>query len=237
MNRSDEQVSKQMKSQADKASSNDSAESNRMESIPSIGQPQIESERAPLASETNPSQIPRPLGTVLAPLPGFVWNPLRKLPPNSLCPCRSRKKFKKCCLPKLPAAVPAALADQYRRQIAQGNLTFMTEDNVDDLKKEMPERLWLAKQHELELQRMAATAPPMIFIKEAWLCDCGCMNEGALMECHECKIDKPVGKKLERAMIDARTKQELAMNEHRAKIAAGNEDVAGLPVPAERGIH
>jgi len=38
---------------------------------------------------------------------GYVWNPLRAYPRNLFCPCRSMKKFKKCCLPKMPATVKA----------------------------------------------------------------------------------------------------------------------------------
>src|SRR5581483_4355822 len=37
--------------------------------------------------------------------PGFEENPLLKIPRNSRCPCQSGKKFKACCLVKIPTAV------------------------------------------------------------------------------------------------------------------------------------
>lgn len=36
---------------------------------------------------------------------GYVWNPLLSIPPNSLCPCQSYKKFKHCCRKNLPRAI------------------------------------------------------------------------------------------------------------------------------------
>ena len=36
---------------------------------------------------------------------GYVWNPMRDLPPNMACPCKSGKKFKKCCLPVSPRVI------------------------------------------------------------------------------------------------------------------------------------
>lgn len=42
-----------------------------------------------------------------APKPGFGWNPLRKLDRNGPCVCDSGKKYKKCCLPKMPDVLPA----------------------------------------------------------------------------------------------------------------------------------
>lgn len=41
------------------------------------------------------------------PPPGYVWNPLQKYPRNLFCPCTSGKKFKKCCLSKMPLTVKA----------------------------------------------------------------------------------------------------------------------------------
>lgn len=37
--------------------------------------------------------------------PGYVWNPLMKIPRNSPCPCGSGKKWKKCHLRILPQAM------------------------------------------------------------------------------------------------------------------------------------
>ena len=50
-------------------------------------------------------QKAKPMGYV--PPEGYVWNPLRAYPRNLFCPCTSGKKFKKCCLPKMPATVKA----------------------------------------------------------------------------------------------------------------------------------
>lgn len=36
---------------------------------------------------------------------GYVWNPMRSLPPNLSCPCGSGQKFKKCCLPISPRVI------------------------------------------------------------------------------------------------------------------------------------
>lgn len=36
---------------------------------------------------------------------GYLSNPLLKFPRNDPCPCKSGKKFKKCCLPKQPMHV------------------------------------------------------------------------------------------------------------------------------------
>lgn len=40
------------------------------------------------------------------PKKGFDWNPLMKLERNSPCICDSGKKYKKCCLPHMPAILP-----------------------------------------------------------------------------------------------------------------------------------
>lgn len=37
--------------------------------------------------------------------PGYAWNPLRSVPRNFPCPCRSGKKFKSCHLDRLAPAV------------------------------------------------------------------------------------------------------------------------------------
>ncbi len=43
---------------------------------------------------------------------GYAWNPLAKYPRNEDCFCKSRKKFKKCCLPKVQ---PVVELDDYER--------------------------------------------------------------------------------------------------------------------------
>lgn len=71
--------------------------------------------------------------TYLAPLPGYEWNPVLSLPRNRPCPCLSGRKFKACCLPKLPKAVPAALAKQYREQMSKPDLVFVNSENADQV--------------------------------------------------------------------------------------------------------
>jgi len=44
-------------------------------------------------------------------LPGYAYNPLKKLARNMPCPCKSGKKFKKCCLLTLPEAVKKETAN------------------------------------------------------------------------------------------------------------------------------
>jgi hypothetical protein len=52
--------------------------------------------------------------------PGFVWNPLKKFPRNSLCPCKSGKKFKKCHLKSMPEALPLnALLKDLKKNVAK----------------------------------------------------------------------------------------------------------------------
>lgn len=43
---------------------------------------------------------------------GNLWNPLLKSPRNGPCGCGSGRKFKTCCLGKLPPTLPAALVDK-----------------------------------------------------------------------------------------------------------------------------
>ena len=49
------------------------------------------------------------------PAAGYVRNPLAALPPNMLCPCKSGLKFKKCCAPLTPYAIPRELEDAWQR--------------------------------------------------------------------------------------------------------------------------
>lgn len=65
----------------------------------------------------------------------MVPNPLRSLPRKSPCPCRSGKKFKLCCLIKLPAMVFDGLAEQYREQMAKPDLVFLTPDNAEEVRE------------------------------------------------------------------------------------------------------
>lgn len=70
----------------------------------------------------------------IAPMKGFVWNPLLKLARNRPCPCLSNRKFKQCCLNKLPKAIPESLAKDYREQMAKPDLIFITKENEERVK-------------------------------------------------------------------------------------------------------
>ena len=87
------------------------------------------------APEEKSESTPQPVRTFLAPLPGFTWNPLMKLPGNRTCPCQSGKKFKRCCLPMLPRAVPEKVAALYREQMKKPGLTFLTRENEEVMRK------------------------------------------------------------------------------------------------------
>lgn len=84
------------------------------------------------ATEVRQSQtLPPRDGKSLAmkPLPGFAWNPLRTLPRNIPCPCLSGRKFKTCCLIKLPPVVPAKDAEAFLEQMSKPDLVFLTKEN------------------------------------------------------------------------------------------------------------
>lgn len=51
---------------------------------------------------------------------GYSWNPLKKHPRNSPCPCGSQKKFKKCHLDLLPEAITTQEAEKLKR-LAKSN--------------------------------------------------------------------------------------------------------------------
>jgi hypothetical protein len=54
------------------------------------------------------------------PPPGWEWNPLKTLPRNMKCPCKSGVKFKHCCLNKLAKFVTERDATMYREAFADG---------------------------------------------------------------------------------------------------------------------
>ncbi len=64
------------------------------------------------------------------PKEGYEHNPLLTLPRNKPCPCRSGKKFKACCLDKLPRIVSKADADHFAEQMRQPDLVFLTVENA-----------------------------------------------------------------------------------------------------------
>lgn len=92
---------------------------------------------------TSDSSIPPPLTTTMTrtrgifqiPLPNHVWNPLLTLPVNMRCPCRSGKKFKQCCRPKLPKAVSKENALKYLGQMKKPDLFFITPENKHHLEE------------------------------------------------------------------------------------------------------
>lgn len=48
--------------------------------------------------------------------PGYIWNPVKKFPRNKSCPCGSLKKFKICCLNKIPHAIDTM---EFERMLAK----------------------------------------------------------------------------------------------------------------------
>jgi len=48
----------------------------------------------------------RKTGIPKAPKKGLEWNPMLKYPRNDRCPCKSGKKFKKCCFPTMKQLLP-----------------------------------------------------------------------------------------------------------------------------------
>lgn len=66
---------------------------------------------------------------VMTPKPGFTFNPLKSLPRNSLCPCQSGKKFKKCHLNQLPEVISEKDANLYRNTMRiHKQIRFVTKD-------------------------------------------------------------------------------------------------------------
>src|SRR3954464_10524091 len=87
----------------------------------------------PIISESRTPRVPR----YMVPFPGHAWNPLRTLPRNNPCPCRSGKKFKKCCLPTLPQAVSQKHAEEFKQQIKLPDLVFVTKENQEQIVEEV----------------------------------------------------------------------------------------------------
>lgn len=80
--------------------------------------------------------------------PGFTWNPLRTLPRNQLCPCRSGKKFKRCCLDTLPIAVPEKHAEIFLEQMSKPDLVFVTNENKERILAEAEAKKAIAEVNE-----------------------------------------------------------------------------------------
>lgn len=102
------------------------------------------------AEASTPQPPPPPGGRVfLAPMPGYQWNPLLGLPRNKPCPCLSGKRFKACCLGRLPKVVADAVAKQYREQMAKPDLVFLTRENQEEVRKRVDPMLFAEKVKEL----------------------------------------------------------------------------------------
>lgn len=72
--------------------------------IKGISQPQLQ-ERLKALKEKQEKKAAKK-APLYAPMKGYEWNKMRSLPRNGPCICDSGKKFKKCCLDKLPPVVP-----------------------------------------------------------------------------------------------------------------------------------
>lgn len=114
------------------------------------------------AEESIP-QRQRPQGgrVFLAPMPGFQWNPLLNLPRNRPCPCLSGKKFKACCLDRLPKVVADTAAKEYREQMKKPDLVFLTHKNQEEVKKRVDPLLFAEKAKALnpESQEVVSHGP------------------------------------------------------------------------------
>lgn len=93
--------------------------------------PQSKVQSLPPPQPPKKQKQPGPQRSFLAPMPGFVWNPLVQLPRNRPCPCLSGLKFKACCLPRLPKVVLQKDADAFKEQMAKPDLVFMTAENKE----------------------------------------------------------------------------------------------------------
>jgi hypothetical protein len=112
--------------------------------------PLTEQEASSLRQNSKPSKAKRVL---LAPLPGFTYNPLLKLPRNSPCPCRSDKKFKACCLSTLPQVVPTADAEKFAEAMKRPNLTFVTKENEATMRVAQDMRSYFGEQERLKAEQ------------------------------------------------------------------------------------
>lgn len=91
----------------------------------------ISPELEALARQIAKRSAANPHKQVSKPKPGFARNPLLTLPRNNKCPCLSGKKFKKCCLNKLPRVIPESLAKNFEEQMSKPDLVFVTADNKE----------------------------------------------------------------------------------------------------------
>ena len=95
-----------------------------------------------IISSDKDTRSPTSPRTFIAPLPGFEWNPLLTLPRNRLCPCLSAKKFKLCCLPRLPKVVTKEHAEQFKAQMKRKDLVFLTNENKNKIEE------WISTENE-----------------------------------------------------------------------------------------
>ncbi len=58
------------------------------------------------------------------PKAGFVANPLLGYPRNAPCLCESQKKWKQCCLPKMPRFIPAEEERDHKKMLKDATASF-----------------------------------------------------------------------------------------------------------------
>lgn len=54
--------------------------------------------------------------------PGMAWNPLANWPRNKPCFCNSKKKAKKCCLPKVTRVIPSKDVADVKKRMSLGGV-------------------------------------------------------------------------------------------------------------------
>lgn len=109
--------------------------------------------KRPLSAQEASSAMKTGKKVFLAPIPGFQYNPLTKFPRNNPCPCRSGKKFKVCCLSKLPPVVSNEEAAKYTEQMKTPNLTFVTQENLEEMKVAADMHGYWKEQKRLEAEK------------------------------------------------------------------------------------
>lgn len=82
--------------------------------------------------------------------PGFMRNPLLKLNPYMMCPCRSEKKLKFCCLKTLEQVVPTAVGEKYIEAMKTDKLTFLTKENMAEMQVAQDMRTYFEEQERIE---------------------------------------------------------------------------------------
>lgn len=74
----------------------------------------------------------------ITPKPGYQWNPLKKFPRNTLCPCGSKKKFKRCHIDLIAPAVTNAQAKKLKAVLVMAEKGYpidISESSNDEQQK------------------------------------------------------------------------------------------------------